>query len=186
MPQWGFANSLTICRLIAVPIYLFLFVTAHYRTALTVFMVAAFTDLVDGSIARWFKETSSWGALVDPIADKLLMNSVFIGLAFAQVVPVWFAALILLRDGIIMGGLFYLHRRHISVAYQPLWVSKLSTLLQMMTAAFGLVHILSRHEPFLGYQEEMLQTAILSTSVLVLLSGAAYMQQGWRILRHRG
>lgn len=69
-----------------------------------IFSIAAITDFLDGFIARKFKVVSNFGKFWDPLADKILVNSVLVILSFNQIVPIWITLLLIIRD-IIMDGL---------------------------------------------------------------------------------
>lgn len=85
--KFHLANILTLSRLVLVPVFLACFIFKFYFIAFLTFTIASFTDLVDGSVARMMKQHSQLGALLDPIADKLLMITAFSCLVSVRFIP---------------------------------------------------------------------------------------------------
>src|SRR5579885_1386545 len=83
------ANQITILRLVFVPIFAILVVGEHDKGALAVMAAAALSDILDGTIARAFRQVSPLGVALDPIADKVLMSTAFITLSFRGALPSW-------------------------------------------------------------------------------------------------
>ena len=79
------ANMLTLSRLVLVPFFIAAFVAGEMGWAFAIFCIAGATDLIDGTVARKFSRPTRWGAIVDPIADKCLVQSCFISLAVVGV-----------------------------------------------------------------------------------------------------
>ncbi len=181
------ANILTLSRLVLAPVFVVLFVIGQYGWALAVFIFAGFTDLIDGTVARMLRQRSQGGALLDPIADKLLVQSCFISLAWIGALPWWFAALALARDVMIVGGIFYLEHVRAPLPYRPAVISKFATLFQIGTAVLGLVTIWKPELMISGVRaDELLVWTIYATAALIVASGARYVSMGLQILRqHR-
>jgi cardiolipin synthase len=99
---WTVPNQITFLRLGFLPLFLILVSYEKYRWALLVLVVAGFSDGIDGLIARKFNQRSSLGAYLDPIADKLLLSSSFVVLAFKQQLAWWLTILVLSRDLLIL------------------------------------------------------------------------------------
>jgi len=99
---WTVPNQITFLRLGFLPIFLILISYERYKWALLVLVVAGFSDGIDGLIARKFNQRSSLGAYLDPIADKLLLSSSFIILAFKKELAWWLTILVLSRDVLIL------------------------------------------------------------------------------------
>jgi CDP-diacylglycerol--glycerol-3-phosphate 3-phosphatidyltransferase len=91
-------NILTLFRIIVIPFFIISTVTGSYKLALLLFVIAAFTDTIDGIIARRFGYVSDFGKVVDPLADKLLVASALILLTYLGLVYWWLTALILARE----------------------------------------------------------------------------------------
>src|ERR1700752_7611 len=95
-------NQITLLRLGFLPIFLSLISYEHYRWALLVLVIAGLSDLFDGWLARRLNQRSSLGAYLDPIADKLLLSSSFVILAFKQKIAWWLTIIVLSRDVLIL------------------------------------------------------------------------------------
>ena len=92
-------NLLSVLRLLGVPLFLYLALGPEYdELALIVLMVAGITDYLDGKLARTLNQASKLGQLLDPVADRLYILSVLIALAIRDIIPVWLAVLLPLRD----------------------------------------------------------------------------------------
>lgn len=99
---WTVPNQITFLRLGFLPFFLILMSYQHYKWALLVLVIAGFSDGIDGMIARKFNQRSSLGAYLDPIADKLLLSSSFVVLAFEKQIAWWLTILVLSRDLLIL------------------------------------------------------------------------------------
>jgi cardiolipin synthase (CMP-forming) len=127
------ANQITILRLVFVPLFAIFEVNRDYGWALAILLGAAFSDVVDGLVARIFHEESPLGIALDPIADKLLLGTAFVVLAFRDVLPWWLTILVLSRDvAIIVTALLI----SLVVGYRPFRptvLGKISTVCQVAT-----------------------------------------------------
>jgi cardiolipin synthase (CMP-forming) len=97
------ANQLTILRMLIIPGFVILLLYGHRGWALVSFLIAGITDLLDGLIARRAGQKTTLGAWLDPMADKLLLVTMFVvltlpGLGFANRLPIWFTVLVISRD----------------------------------------------------------------------------------------
>ncbi|SJZ88606.1 CDP-diacylglycerol--glycerol-3-phosphate 3-phosphatidyltransferase [Selenihalanaerobacter shriftii] len=101
------ANRLTFSRILIIPIFLFAFFVQfkyHLLVAAIIFFLSGLTDLFDGYIARTYNQVSELGKLLDPLADKLTMITVFVALAINNLIPTWVLVIVLAREGIILLG----------------------------------------------------------------------------------
>ncbi len=179
------ANCLTLLRLLLVPVFIYFFAVDRMGWALATFCVAGFTDLIDGTVARLLKQPSNWGALLDPIADKLLLETSFACLVYAGVLPLWFFLLALARDIMIMSGIAYLKWRHIAFPYRALWSSKWATLAQIVTIVAGLVALVYPHAAWQGITSvSVVRIVMLIAAVLIVTSGALYVRLGLAIVKN--
>lgn len=105
---------------------------ARYGLGVLLFFLAGFSDGIDGWLARRFDWRSELGAILDPIADKLLLIGTFLVLAYNGLVPLWFALLVIGRDLLIMGGAIAYHFLYGDLEGDPSMVSKLNTLLLLL------------------------------------------------------
>lgn len=173
------ANILTTIRLILTPVFIAFFVLGRPAWAILVFSVAGFTDLIDGTVARILKQPSTKGALLDPLADKFLLESCFVGLLIVGVIPWWFFLLALARDLMIVSGIFYLEYRRMPIPYQAVLSSKLATLCQLAVAIYGM---LIWWKPFLSYNYSI---ALIVTAIFIVVSGVQYITIGLKILKKK-
>jgi cardiolipin synthase len=123
-------NAITVARLVLVPVMGYFLAVGAYGVALIVFMVAAFTDLIDGYIARAFRLVSTLGATLDPIADKLNMFVATVLLAWQGLIPIWLAAAIVARDIVIVGGVLAYRLAVGRVEMAPTMLSKVNTFIE--------------------------------------------------------
>lgn len=108
VPKWVTPNLVTIIRLLCIPFLIFLIVQKNYAASLLVFLFVAITDLLDGALARLRKQTSKFGAVMDPVADKLLIGAVVVVLVFRYMNPAIGFFLILLEVIVIVMGIVWL------------------------------------------------------------------------------
>jgi cardiolipin synthase len=133
-------NLLTAARLLAAPYILYLLWTGEYRTALVWFSIASFTDVLDGFLARRLKVTSSIGALLDPVADKVLLSGSFLTLGLKGVIPFWLMAIVLGHDLLILGFAIVALARKLSRDFPPSVWGKASTASQIAYVLFAVGH----------------------------------------------
>jgi cardiolipin synthase (CMP-forming) len=136
-------NLLTAARLIAAPYVLYLLWAGQYRTAIVWFSIASATDVLDGFIARRFHAGSRLGALLDPIADKVLLSGSFLILGLRGVVPMWLMALVLGRDFLILGFAIVALTRKLRRDFPPSVWGKASTAAQIACVLFAVGHAAS-------------------------------------------
>jgi cardiolipin synthase len=124
-------NLLCVLRMLLVyPLALFI-AEGRYVLVLPVFAVAAFTDALDGFLAKQFNWTSELGKHLDPLADKLLLVTMFVAMSFEGLVPWWLTLCVLLRDLTIIFGAITYRALFGPLHGQPTIVSKLNTLTQI-------------------------------------------------------
>lgn len=113
-------------------------VQGRYDLALLLFFVAGLSDGIDGYLAKRFDWHTRIGALLDPIADKLLVGGTFITMTVTGLVPLWLAALVVVRDVVIVGGATAYNFLVRPVEGEPTRISKLNTALQLLFIVFVL------------------------------------------------
>ena len=171
------ANQITILRLVFVPVFAILVIDRSYGWALAVLVAAAISDVVDGAVARIFHQQTPLGMALDPIADKALMTTAYLVLAFRDVLPWWLTILVLSRDlAIVVIALLI-----ILVAgyrpFRPSTLGKISTTVQV-TTVFVAVGF-QAHIPLVT--ATLVQICILLTATFTLASGIHYLV----VVRHR-
>ena len=130
-------NIITLARLCAVPLAFWLVIDRRMAAAFGLFVAAGVSDAVDGWLARR-AGTTRLGAMLDPVADKALLVTMYVTLAAVSALPVWLATLVVFRDVVIVGGVVVLYLLGQPVAIRPLFVSKVNTLLQIVLIALTL------------------------------------------------
>ena len=121
-------NAISLMRIVLVAPILMLILQGSFGWALALFCIAGFSDGVDGYLAKRFDWHTRLGALLDPVADKLLIAGTFITLAYTQDIPLWLAAVVILRDVVIVVGATAYNFLVRPVEGEPTRVSKLNTL----------------------------------------------------------
>lgn len=108
---WTVPNALSVLRLLGVPLFLYLLLGPHENVwAVVVLVVSGFTDWLDGVLARKLNQLSEFGALLDPLADRLYILATLVGLVLRHVIPLWLAIVIVGRD-VVVGLMLPLLRR---------------------------------------------------------------------------
>lgn len=167
-------NIITFGRLCAVPLAFWLVVQHRLDLAFFLFVLAGLSDAVDGWLARRYGGNAV-GALLDPVADKALLVTMYVTLAVVQELPDWLAILVVFRDLMIVGGVIVLGVMGQPVTIRPLYVSKINTTLQIVLiaatlflAGFGLMAPLA------------ITVLVWTVAASTLVSGAAYV---WVVAR---
>jgi cardiolipin synthase len=133
-------NLLTLSRIAAAPVLILMLKDRDYAMALAVFLVAGVSDGLDGWIAKRFKYTSRLGAILDPVADKILLVSAYVMLMLLDNLPFWLVLTVVFRDLLIVGGYIAYTSVVGTVKMSPSPLSKVNTFLQILLALFVLVH----------------------------------------------
>ena len=140
-------NILTIFRIVITPLIVWLLIgfdgLALHALALVLFLIASLTDLFDGIIARKLQVVSEFGKFMDPLADKILVNSTFITLNILDVIPIWITAVIILRDGLVTLLRWGMLANGVSMNTSRM--AKLKTVFQYISMYVGLIFILLGH-----------------------------------------
>jgi cardiolipin synthase len=140
-------NLITLGRILLVPIVVWAIASNQMEIAFAVFIVAGVSDAVDGFLAKRFNLRSELGALLDPLADKALLVSIFVTLGVWGAIPRWIVILVVSRDIMIVGAVIVSWLFEKPVAMKPSMVSKLNTVAQVGFAALVLAALGFRFEP---------------------------------------
>lgn len=169
-------NFFTLLRFILTPLLIIFLLNERLGLATIVFLIAGITDVIDGFLARYLNQATSLGACLDPIADKLLVSSSFVLLAWHQYIPSWLAVIVLCRDVfILLGGLlFFLF--DIKFEVKPSLLGKSTTLIQIITV---LVVLISTQTSFSSI---FLLALFNITLVLTIASGLQYAYIAYRMI----
>ncbi len=173
-------NAITLARLCIVPAVVWLVLRERFAVAFWVFAAAGLSDAVDGWLARR-RGPSALGTLLDPVADKALLVSLYVALAASHVLPDWLAILVVFRDLVIVGGVLALSFLGQTVTIRPLLISKLNTTLQILLVMAALLH--TGYGIAYGDVERLAVLPILVWLVAAstVISGAAYVWQRARL-----
>jgi cardiolipin synthase len=171
------ANLITISRLLMVVPLIWLIATDRVYAAFWLLVVAGMSDLLDGYIAKNFNARTDLGAYLDPIADKTLLDGIYIALALAGWLPLWLALLVVARDVLIVLGVALIQRRNALYRARPLLIGKINTFAQLSLAACTLAHAGGVID--LGV---LISALIVAVSLTTILSAAGYAAQGLRAL----
>ena len=142
-PIFTLANQLTLLRMGLAPLLVILVLSQKMGWALAVFVVAGITDLLDGLIARIGHQQTTLGAMLDPVADKVLLTSAFVALTWTShlrvAIPVWLTVTTLSRDAIILTGVAIVNLTMGRRVFYPSLLGKLSTASQLVTVGVVLL-----------------------------------------------
>jgi cardiolipin synthase len=128
-------NFITLARVLSVPVIFWLLVSGNSRLAFIVFVCAGVSDAIDGYLAKRFNWKTELGAYLDPLADKLLIVSIYIALGVSNEIPLWLVIAVVSRDILILLAvlLSWLLARPLHI--KPLTISKINTAAQIVLAA---------------------------------------------------
>lgn len=175
-PQLNIPNLITLGRVILVPVVFWLLVSGQTELAFFAFVLAGVSDAVDGFIAKRFGLSTELGAYLDPLADKLLLVSIFVALGVMGALPSWLVIAVVSRDILIVVGVMLSWLLDRPITIRPLAVSKANTLAQILLAATVLA------DDGFGLGLEMPRIALVwVVGVLTVASLSAYLR-AW--LRH--
>lgn len=185
------ATKITVARICLVPVFAAYAIAyglgvadgnpeESYRwAALGVFVAAAASDGIDGWIARHFDQRSDLGAFLDPIADKFLVLTAILILTFVAWgpdgwgIPLWFAAIVVLRDCVILGGIRILYSAGKKVDIRPHWTGKVCTFSLFLVLGWVMLKIIPLSPIY----------PCIFAAVFTLWSMLTYFRQGLRILK---
>jgi cardiolipin synthase (CMP-forming) len=136
-PRVNLPNLITLGRILLVPVIVWAITSGQMAVAFVLFFIAGVSDAVDGFLAKRFNMQSEIGALLDPLADKCLLVSIYIALGVTADIPRWLVILVVSRDIIIIGAVIVSWLVDRPIPMKPLMVSKLNTVAQVVYA--GLV-----------------------------------------------
>lgn len=168
-------NSLTLLRVLLIPVFVISLMDLRYGWSFVVFVVAGVTDAVDGGLARITRQRTALGAYLDPIADKLLLTCAFVGLAILRAIPSWLAVIVITRDVIISLGFCLLFLMDHRPEAKPTTFSKVNTVTQVLTIA---VVLFSKVRVSFSC---LVPVLIWATAITTILTGLQYIYLGIRM-----
>lgn len=186
-------NQLTILRIILTPVFLYLFLSSDpllIQISLAIFFIAALTDWYDGWLARKYNYISDWGKFWDPLADKILTSTAFLGFVFVGLLPLWMVILIIVRDLVVTLLRVYAESRGYN--FVTSYYAKWKTLLQMVFLYYLLLLYvgLNTKEIFIGNEnlfqffanKDIIYVVMLVITVITVHSGVTYLMKNKHLI----
>lgn len=171
-----FPNTLTILRLLGTPLCVWFIAHNQLTVAFWIFFAVCITDWFDGYLARRWQATSKLGQMLDPIADKLLIMSVYLALGWWAFIPLWLTALVLSRDLLILlssSGIMFMGQ--VKMNLTPTLLGKVSTTAQMLFSGFILARdVFASFTPTSSVENILMVSFLYSVTFLTILSGVTY------------
>lgn len=183
------ANLLTFVRIGLIPAFAILLVYGRVGWALVLFTIAGVTDGIDGFFARWLKQESELGTIIDPIADKLLMTTAFVMLTLPSLVgfsahlpvPFWVTACVIGRDIAIVCVAASITMMTGFRGFKPSWLGKASTFVQVVGVI--LILVAAVYPDLRGFY---LPTVYTTLAAFAVISGIHYIFHVARLMREAG
>lgn len=169
-------NLITTCRILLVPALVWAIAAGEMKIAFALFLAAGLSDAVDGFLAKRFGMSTEFGALLDPLADKALVISVFVGLGIAGAIPLWLVVLVVSRDVLIIGAVTLALLLGKPIKVRPLVVSKINTVVQIV---FACVVLAARG---FGFDPHPWQDLLMYAVAAFTLASIGFYTREW--LRH--
>jgi cardiolipin synthase (CMP-forming) len=171
-------NLISLGRLLLVPLAISLILEGDFWIAFWIFVIAGVSDALDGFIAKKFDRRTRLGALLDPLADKALLVSVYVSLGVAGQLWAWLVVLVVFRDVMIIGGFLLIQVIAAEAkSFHPLFISKVNTGVQAVLVGYVLARRGLGADP--GVMDLVLGMAVAVTTVV---SGLSYLVRWARIL----
>lgn len=178
-------NTLTVIRIILLPVFLILLLYDYVLYALITFFFAGLTDILDGYIARHLDQRTELGSYLDPIADKVLVNSSLIVFSISsindicQIIPLWFVVIVMSRDMIIICGYFVIFLIAGKIKVVPSREGKAASFFNVLLIGLILLFLSFNVSPHVF---RYLVYLIYPISLLTVISGLKYIMQGVSIV----
>jgi cardiolipin synthase len=170
------ANRLTILRILITPVIMVLLLYRHTAAALVLFLLAGITDGLDGLVARWRKQKTTLGMVLDPIADKVLLTTTAVTLTILKELPRWFTIIVVSRDVLLIGGSLLLYMFLGKIGISPSWLGKSTTGFQLATVLSAML------DNFLPGLKVIVLPLVVITLAFTIASGLEYIFRGARLL----
>ena len=158
------------------PVITVLLLYRQMGAALALFLLAGATDVLDGLVARSWKQKTTLGIVLDPIADKLLLTSTVVTLTILKELPRWFTIILVSRDVLLIGGSMILYMFLGKIGMPPSWLGKTTTGFQLLTVLWAMV------DNFLPAIKPAILPLAVVTLALTIASGLDYIYRGARLL----
>ena len=174
------ANQLTILRMLLIPAFVILLLYGYRGWALVTFLVAGLTDLLDGLIARLTRQKTTLGAWLDPMADKLLLVTMFVvlslpGIGSANQLPIWFTILVISRDVAIVATVAVVNLAVGPRTFRPSIFGKIAT------ATYILTGVITLYYNYRGETTPVVTAFVYASLVITIVSALHYATQMLRL-----
>jgi len=167
-------NLLTLMRLIFVPFVVVAIQQQNYGWALVIFVAAGITDGLDGLLARVLQQKTTLGQYLDPIADKLLLSTMFLMLSITHIIRWPYTILVFSRDIIILIVCTLLYATGTMKVFRPTWFGKANTAAQIISVPLALLYQINRSD----WARLGKRWSLYLTVALTVVSGVHYV---WRL-----
>ena len=174
-------HLLTLFRLVSSPFLALLLLKSRYREALALVLAAGLTDWLDGFTARRLGVTGKLGVVLDPLADKIMLVTLFLVLGIVRLIPAWLLFLVIARDIIIAVGALLLSALRNIRQFLPSVLGKVSTFFQIVLVLLVLLRASFPHPLFFWLESAAVGLSALFTS----LSGLDYIRRGIQMAARR-
>lgn len=183
--NWTIPNALTMARILFTPLFVVFFLDGSHNAALFMFFLAGATDALDGFLARVLNQRSPLGAVLDPLADKILLDTAYVCLAHAGWIPIWMAVAVVSRDVLILGGVALLTfwGQDMRARIKPSLASKATTAFQMLLVLAAFWRGMAGWGGAFGLAVDWL---VWATAALTLVSGVLYVVKGLAMFKGAG
>ncbi len=169
-------NSLTVLRILLIPVFVGLLLYEHYDSALITLLIAALTDVLDGMAARMTNQRTRLGEYLDPLADKLLLMSAIITLSVLDFIPIWAVIVVVSRDAILLTGTVVANLAETDIGISPTALGKGTTFVQICYVIAVMLHVTRQLPVFL------VDPFLWGMVALTLGSGVHYLYRGIRYI----
>ncbi|MEC4676126.1 MAG: CDP-alcohol phosphatidyltransferase family protein [Nitrospirota bacterium] len=175
MRVFNLPNTITITRIIIIPVFTTAIIYYRYDYALYLFIIASVSDFLDGLIARVKDQKTMLGTFLDPLADKFLLVTTFILFAIYGLIPKWVAITVISRDLIVLTGWFLLYMITHNSKVEPVIMGKIAIASQMITLTYILLTVNIRPLP------PVPDILLFFTAMVTALSGLQYIYKGFKL-----
>lgn len=172
MDLMNLPNTLTITRIVLIPLFVTTVIYNRYDYALYLFLIAALTDTFDGLIARLRNQKTALGTFLDPLADKFLLVTSFILFSIYEKIPVWLTITIISRDVIVVTGWIIIYLVAHTAKVEPSGLGKSAIAFQLILICYILLDINVPQLP------DIHSYLIWITALFTILSGLHYIYRG--------
>ena len=169
-------NLLTLVRLFTIPYIVITILDAHWRIGFALVLLAGISDAFDGLLARWLKQHTTLGLYLDPIADKLMLSSLFIVLTLVGDIPRYVTVLVFSRDLGILLIATLLFATNTLRDFRPSFLGKVNTFIQIIAVGC----LMGSHVFLIPYLHDLIYLMLRAIAILAPLSAAQY---AWIVIR---